>query len=53
MKSMAIIYFQNPWQSSYKSPWKIMIIYLRPMTFIYFILYYKLVVIIYLISQYS
>ena len=31
MKSMAIIYFQNPWQSSYKSPWKVMIIYLRPM----------------------
>ena len=31
---MAIIYFQNPWQSSYKSPWKIMIIY--------FISFYKL-----------
>ena len=45
MKSMAIIYFQNPWQSSYKNLWKIMIIY--------FTSYYKLIVIIYLISQYS
>ena len=41
MKSMAIIYFQNPWQSSYKSLWKVMIIYLKPITFIYFIPYYK------------
>ena len=53
MKSMAIIYFQNQWQSSYKIPWKVMIIYLRPMTFIYFISYHKLMVIIYLISQHS
>ena len=41
MESMAIIYSKNPWQLSYKSPWKFMIIYLKTMTFIYFIPYYK------------
>ena len=42
MKFMAIIYFQNPWQSSYKSLWKVTIIYLRTMVSAYFIPYYKL-----------
>jgi len=42
MKFMAIINFQNPWQSSYKSQWEVMIIYLRTMASTYFIPYYKL-----------
>ena len=41
MESMAIIYSQNQWQSSYKRSQKFMIIYLRPMPFIYVIPYYK------------
>ena len=41
MESKAIIYSQNPWNSSYKSTWKVMIIYLKIMIFIYFIPYYK------------
>ena len=42
MKFMAIIYFQNPWKSSYESPWEVMIIYLKIMASTYFIPYYKL-----------
>ena len=41
MESMAIIYSQNQWQLSYKNSWKVMIIYLKTMTFIYFISYNK------------
>ena len=41
MESMSIIYSQNPCQSSYKRSWKVMIIYLKTMTFIYFIQDYK------------
>ena len=38
---MSIIYSQNPCQTSYKSLWKVMIIYLKTMTFIYIIPDYK------------
>ena len=48
MESMAIIYSQNQWQLSYKNSWKVMIIYLKTMTFIYFIPYYKTLESIYL-----
>ena len=48
MESMAIIYSQNQWQLSYKNSWKVMIIYLKTMTFIYFIPYYKPMVTIYI-----